>query len=75
MKNPRIGRPNNSLPMISEDATIVSVRYDAIHRKLTRGPKRVSTKRLTPFDFSNVCMARGPSNMCRATKPMTSFRR
>lgn len=62
-KNPIIGWPNRSLPMMNENAMIACVRYDAIHRKLIRGPKRVSTKRLMPFDFSNVRMVRGASSM------------
>lgn len=62
-QNPSIGWPNRSLPMMSENAMNDCVRYDAIHRKLIRGPKRLSTKRLTPFDFSNVWMVRGASSM------------
>lgn len=61
-KNPRSARPNRSLPMVRENATKDSVRYDANHRKLIRGPTRLSTNRLTPFDFSNVFMMRGASN-------------
>lgn len=43
MKNPKNDPPNSNLPNRNESIIMKTVRYDANHRKLTRGRKRLST--------------------------------
>lgn len=44
MKNPKNEPPNSSLPNKNDRIIEKTVRYEANHRKLTRGLSRLSTK-------------------------------
>lgn len=75
VNNPDKEPPNKSFPKNNDSITMITVRYNAIHRKLMRGLRRRSINSLDPCDFSKLWIVRGDSRIRRATLPKKSGRR